>query len=383
MNQSGRRLIFLTGAPLSSSLQWNDEVLTAPMQECFLEGLKIEKLKASLLVQNEPVWRSLSLEQEYLHPGFTQMIGMNDLRAENAPATFLDTSHFSLNSGVLDRDPNHSSIPCKSTDDDLLTQYYEHSFAVHQEIPDSRITEFDSLDETSFVSAFDDTSTSFETSASDSVRKDVTSKRLASSLLSDLKCIPYAQHLRSIAPQTVTANLVVGIISISQPRQIRTRRGRRTVELVEMLVGDDTKAGFGINLWLPDSEPSKEGESRVNDLRSVVARLRPRDIILARNIALDSFQGRVYGQSLRKNMTTLDLLYRNTVDSTDQAGAYTARDLKEGNTTISQLAKVRKVRQWVMEFVGAGTSPSGSRPAGGHDGGGGGHQLEALPQDTQ
>lgn len=386
MKKSGSRLIFLTGAPLSSLLQWDDEVLSAPLQECFLEGLETEKLKASLLVQSGPVWRSLSLEQKYLHPGLTQLIGTNNLHSNNAPAAFIDTTtHSPLNSGVSDRDPNQSSFPVESTDDDFLTQYYEHSFAVHEEIPDSEITALDSLDNTSFVSAFDDASTSFETSASDSLRKDVTSKRLASSLLSDLKSIPHAQHLRSIAPQTMTANLVVGIISISQPRQIQTRRGRRTVELVEMLVGDDTKAGFGINIWLPDSGAHKEDEFQACDLRSAIEHLRPRDIILARNVALDSFQGKVYGQSLRKNMTTLDLLYRNTVDSTDKAGAFSAHDLQEGNTATSQLAKVRNVRQWVMEFVGAGASHSESRLSGERDGGGGGrgHRLENLPQDTQ
>lgn len=148
-----------------------------------------------------------------------------------------------------------------------------------------------------------------------------------------------------------------------------------------MLVGDDTKAGLGINIWLPPSQESNPPALQEVDLRTQTLRLRPQDVILAKTVALSSFRGKVYGQSLRRGMTTLDLLYRNVIDGDDARGAYSADDLKQGAINEAQVRKVKDVEDWVMRFVGANTGalPSGrvSKPRVANE-----QKLQALPDDT-
>jgi hypothetical protein len=191
----------------------------------------------------------------------------------------------------------------------------------------------------------------------------------------DLRDIPNAKFLDSIQPQTMTVNLIVGIISVAPPRAIKTRRGAE-VELVELLVGDETKSGFGINFWLsPLSKESNDGRA-VDDMRNVLLSLRPQDIVLLRNVAMSSFRGKVYGQSLRKEMTKVQLLYRNRIDKTDIGGYYTVTDFDIGRNMHPQLAKTMEVRDWVSRFVAPGalrkTRTEGIKII-----------MESLPLDTQ
>jgi hypothetical protein len=166
----------------------------------------------------------------------------------------------------------------------------------------------------------------------------------------------------------MTVNLIVGIISIPEPRHIKTRRGA-DVELIEVLVGDETKSGFGISFWL-------SSQSTGGDMRTALSGLRPQDIVLMRNVALSSFRDKVYGQSLRKEMTKVHLLYRNRVDKSDIEGFYRAGDLApDVQRTHPQVEKTKRVREWVMKFVGLGASQRKGKA----------FEVvkEALPPDTQ
>lgn len=211
-------------------------------------------------------------------------------------------------------------------------------------------------------------------------QEQVVRSKVAASYLSDLRDIPNAAYLRSIIPQTMSVNLVVGIISISQPRTIITRRGGRSVDLVEMLVGDSTRSGFGINIWLPCFQRNNQPVQGEQTLASQVLGLRPQDVVLARTIALSSFNGRVYGSSLRRNMTSLDLLYRNVADADDGRGTYRAQDLEVESIADPQVFKVKKVKDWVMQFVGNDARPpvsnSGLLPRMKKE------HLQILPSDT-
>jgi hypothetical protein len=165
----------------------------------------------------------------------------------------------------------------------------------------------------------------------------------------------------------MTVNLIVGMISVSEARSIKTRRGV-DVELLEVIVGDEAKTGFGINFWLPSSQAAE------GDLRSAVQGLRPQDVVLMRNVALSSFRGKVYGQSLRKGMTKVHLLYRSRIDRTDVAGCYSAAQLNSEDPADRQLEKTRRVREWVLRFIGGGAvQRNGKRKA----------LHETLPPDTQ
>ncbi len=199
-------------------------------------------------------------------------------------------------------------------------------------------------------------------------QKQAVHARLHSASVSDLKEIPDSTYLRSIIPQTMTVNLVVGVISLSQPRRIMPRNGGRPVELVEILVGDESHAGFNINIWTPPAEGQDSNISRNQEnynLRNEVSQLRPRDIILARRVALNSFKNQVYGQSLRRGMTSLDLLFRKTIDVEDSRGVFGAKELDGNFEESDQLHKVRRVKDWVTQFI-AGSAPSKAKKSSFH-----------------
>lgn len=407
MLDNGGRVIFLTGAPLPSSLRWTDEELCAPLQPCFMEREAGEFAEISTIGDKAPSWRSLPLEKPHLPTGLTQLsreyLSFDDFSHNKDETSFLSTTELSFASTDPDGNPSERSQVSDSDKEDVFTQYYEHSFALHETIPSSQIVGADSSD-ASFTTDPEAFSVFLSpTSQPHAEDQLLTHTRLTSSHLADLKDMPNAAYLRSITPQTMTVNLVVGIISISQPRNIRTRKTGQSIDLVELLVGDDTKAGFGINIWLlvpppPSSSPPPRRHHQNgthaaqhhdnNDLRTQTTHLRPQDVILAKTVALSSFGGKVYGQSLRRGMTTLDLLYRNVIIDGDEAdaarGAFSAAELDTANGECpAQMRKVRNVKDWVMRFVGA--VPEGkmskSRIAKNRDGYER-NQMQALPNDT-
>ena len=380
-------MIFLTGAPLPSSLGWTEEELCAPLQPGFTERVSIEATGISTTDDRAPSWRSLPLEKPHLPTGLTQLsreyLSFEEYGHINNEASFLSTSELSFDFTDPHGYPSERSQVSDSDKEDVFTQYYEHSFALHENIPSSQIVGAESLEE-SFTTEPEDFSIVFPASSQSHPDAQLMRSKLTSSHLSDLKDMPNAAYLRSITPQTMTVNLVVGIISISQPRTIKPRKGGRSIELVEMLVGDDTKAGFGINIWLPPSSPETIHPARqdVDLLRTQTSQLRPQDVILAKTVALSSFRGQVYGQSLRRGMTTLDLLYRNVADGDDARGAFCAAELEQGAVNEPQVRKVRDVRDWVMRFVGAATGPLPAEGRMSRSRVGNENVMQALPNDT-
>lgn len=391
MTGSGRKIIFLTGAPLSKALQWDDQSLSAPLQASFSDDplpSPIDKDSCS-----GPRWRVLPFEPEDLLAVAAAERSKSDAaqsekdlhRASADETKFLTTnnlSSFSNPSGrILSAQPSVSE-----SQDDVLTQFYLHSFAAHQE---TQLDYGSSSESSSLSTSFVESYTASKQQIPSSPRDQPTRTRLFSAPLTDLNQIPNAAYLNSINPQTMTINIVVGIISIPFTRIIKSKwAGGRSTGLVEMLVGDDKKTGFGINLWVsPDPHNGKQSM-----LETTLAHLRPQDVVLARNVALGSFGGKVYGHSLQRDMTTLNLLYRRVVDASDTPGAFGMRELENNDDDNDedviggQLAKLRKVRRWVMEFVGGGIGAPQARGLGLSKGPGlltRSLQLQALPADTQ
>jgi hypothetical protein len=182
----------------------------------------------------------------------------------------------------------------------------------------------------------------------------------------------------------MTVNLIVGIISIPPPRTVRIQKWGKDMDLIEMIVGDDTKAGFGMTFWLAPSKDSHSHPAQEDQMRKSLKGLRPQDIVILRNVALRSFQGQVHGQSLRRNMTSAGLLYRRKVDRDDVGGVYSTKDLNNAPSDDRQLIKVKKVREWILNFV-SGVEPS-TKYCGDKNGGvdnDGRKRRKFLPPDTQ
>ena len=366
-------LVFYTGAPSTKSLDWDQDTLldsfTDPIAQ--LVGLATEP---KLIPSSHPQWRSLPLDRQHLTTGLTppedfyqhKIFTGYSQSHEAGETSFFTTSQ--VESEFSQSQLPGASVPStQASISQVLSQFYEESYARHEEVPSSQIAQA-SEGPSSFTSdEFSLNSASFESQCQPpGLKKEVP----IAGHLTNLKDIPKAPYLGSIQPQTMTVNLIVGIISMPQPRAIKTRRGA-DVSLVEVLVGDETRSGFGVNFWLSSSQPTE------GDMRTVLEGLRPQDVVLIRNVALNSFRGKVYGQSLRKEMTKVHLLYRNRVDKTDVRGLYRAADLVAKEGTHPQVDKTRRVREWVLKFVGLGIAKThGKKRA---------FELvnETLPPDTQ
>lgn len=357
-----QKTIFLLGAPLPGRLDWaNDELLHAPLPP-FQDADSAGEHRSSL--QEQPVkWRVLQpLEPEQIDHPEAFYYGPED-------PNFLTTRQL-----VTVDDESSYEDP---GDDSALSRFYDHSFAVHErpEISVSGLPEDDATQE----SEMGPESLLGPTAATPDKSKvpDISSALRVTGKLSDLKDIPTARYLQSIAPQTMTVNLVVGIIAVHPPRRVVTRQWKTEYDIIELVVGDETRAGFGVNFWLlPEKVPGAKIQE-IDQLRRSLATLRPQDIVLFRTVGLGSFRDRVYGQSLRGGMTKVDLLYRQLVDATDAGGFYQdGISVRSSNDDLPQ--KVHRVRDWVLRFVdtteGAGGGLKGMTQS---------QRGDRLPPDTQ
>jgi hypothetical protein len=376
------KLLMFVGAPEASSLDWQESGLLDTFSDAItrfagLNGhnggeitIPITPALTSASIAY-PSWRSLPLERQHLTTSLTQSFERHHLftglsqTKEMQGASFFVASQINSFIEELSQAPPESHPSSHASAEELLSQFYEESYAKHEDVQSSQITPASDVG-TSFTSD-ELSSDSFDSALRLlGAPKDVP----IAGHLSNLRDLPNAIYLNSIHPQTMTVNLIVGIISIPEPRAIKTRRGA-AVELLEVLVGDETRSGFGVNFWLASSQ------SIQGDMRNILSGLRPRDVVLLRNVALSSFRGKVYGQSLRKEMTKVHLLYRTRVDKSDIRGCYSAADLAMGRPASPQVEKTRRVREWVLKFVGLGAGQQK----------GIGRTFEAikevLPPDTQ
>lgn len=354
------KTIFLMGAPLPSSLDWdNDELLNGAIQP--FQGTDIHQHAVSIIQRGDPVkWRVLQ-----------------PLHIEH-PASYFEFYHGQENPSFLTA---AQLVGESMNEDSILSEFYDHSFVIHEtlEIPVSGLRDEESTQESGGpLSCLDAAST--RTAAEGNDDEEPRSLRI-SGPIRDLQDLPTAGYLQSITPQTMTVNLIVGIIAIHPPRRVVTRQWKTELDIIELIVADETRTGFGVNFWIPAQTSISCKTQDADRLGRSLAMLRPRDIILLSTVGLSSFRDQVYGQSLRGGMTRVELLHRQPVDATDTAGFYKG-DLRWGSSPDHAdlpLQKARRVRKWVLQFVGAtdeaGGGPSGmSRTQRGH---------QRLPPDTQ
>jgi len=355
-------ILLFTGAPESKSLDWKQDDLFDAFSEPFSRFAQLGNPQESVTPDGteHPAWRSLPLSRQHLLTGLSQNHGW---QKEYQGASFFTTDSFieELSQPALpDSQASVQSV------EQVLSQFYEQSYVIHEDIVSSQIAA------ASDAGTSVNSESSFGASSFGSPWDSFSGVKIipVAGHLTSLKDIPNAGYLSSIHPQTMTVNLIIGVISMPPPRAIRTRRGA-DVELVEVLAGDDTRSGFGINFWLSSSQPID------GDVRSVLEGIRPQDVVLMKNVALSSFRGKVYGQSLRKGMTKVYLLYRNRIDKADEGGCYNAADITSGEHVHPQIDKTRRVREWVLKFVGAPAGQKKSRRKSFET------LNETLPPDTQ
>ncbi|KAG6019143.1 hypothetical protein E4U41_003383 [Claviceps citrina] len=309
------KILLMTGPPSSSSIVESSCTVTG-FEPPFLDLLDVPATTTTSTSTPRPTnpqytaWRSLALTRQPLHTGLTQTHAANVSTFSNG--AFFTTADATAPEG-------HVSLESSTTaSQDLLTHFCEQSIGVH--------AMSNALDSQSLV----DLTESFTTSILSEDGHVACPRHL-----SDLEDVPSAKQVISLEPQTMTVNIIVGVLSVAQPRTVTTRWGS-TLSLVEVLVGDDTATGFAVTFWVPRDELAG----------SDVMALRRQDVVLLENVALHVFRNKVYGQSLRRGLTKLHLLWR-----ADGSGYYSSRSLraKGGNP---QREKTRIVKDWVIRFVG-------------------------------
>lgn len=385
----GRHTIVLAGAPEADRLDWSTPGLLQTFQDsiaafALLSQQAKHSPRPSTSSQDKslldmPVWRSLSLQRAHVPTGFSQQHDLNIVNHFPSSADFLTTAGISFEAASQ----GLSQDDVAGQESRLLDEWYEHSLALHDDLASSQLVPRDSqgnhsgggngtepssaggTDHSKSVSSTtsDEGDTTTILTADDDativVRTPLQPGRQrtgAADHLSDLEDIPPARYLESIRPQTMTVTLIAGIISIAAPRIVQTRFGT-SKSLVEVLIGDETKSGFSVTFWLSAAESDSD--------TGPLAGLRAQDVVLMRNVALNVFRGKVYGGSLPRGMTGVYLLHRGRrLGAGDDGGHYSGADLtkagRRGARTVHpQLDKTRRVRDWVLKFVGGG------RPAGG------------------
>ncbi|KKK20481.1 hypothetical protein ARAM_004471 [Aspergillus rambellii] len=356
------RTIFLMGAPTLSSLQWDEsELLDGPIPP-FQDDLSENRSYPSISEINPVKWRLLQ------GPVVSETPRLKDRSKLERGAEFFLTDDLTTPTGM----------PKTALEDLELSQFYNHSFTVHET---SEVSAPGALSGGDGVQESGLWSESTVSSMASNNEGEVTRPQLPiPGGLTDLQDIPKAAYLHSIVPQTMSVNLIVAIIAIRPARRIVTRQWKREVDLVEVVVGDETRSGFGVTFWVPPGDhkrAARTGDEGGAELRKSLTLLRPRDIVLFRTIALGSFRERVYGQSLRRGLTKIELLHRQPVDATDTGGIYKLRDILSPNHAAQSedlpLEKVRRVHEWIRRFVDFVPDPVGGKE----------NPVVTLPPDTQ
>lgn len=392
------RTIILTGAPESSKLDWSEKSLFSAI-ETSVAPLGSPPNTTDFTA----VWRQIPNAKLQMRPILPKL--EIDSRSEDgidaSPATFFsanehlsqDLAQESAGSDISAEDSRPSQDSTSGIDDEPLSDFYDHSFSIHEAVPSSQIS--DSSVYTPGTPTYESSEDMFSMTPATpgGIIKTPSQRRLSQAprpkKLSDLNDVPNGSYLSAIQPQTMTMNLIVGILSISPPRKVITGAQygrRRQIELVEMMVGDDTKSGFSVSMWLPremrvnwkDGAQEKPEGAR-STLRRNLKALRPRDIVLIQNVALSSYRGKVHGQSLRGDVTKVDLLFRKKVQEDDKTGCYSVQNLRMATGRDQQILKVRKVRDWLVEFVGDASAKERKKGRGSAF-----HSKDRLlPDDTQ
>ncbi|KAH0601598.1 hypothetical protein MHUMG1_00476 [Metarhizium humberi] len=309
------KLLLLTGPPPSAALTESScsiHNFDKPFQD--LLGLPAASSHSLPPQTQYTAWRSLPLARQPLHTGFTQAHHLQ--RDTPSSPSFFTTADTTTTHGFATA-PDHDGTQ------DVLAQFCEQSLAAHNSSAAPDLDSFDTTESASFMT------TSL-------LSEDGQPAPPVPSHLSDLEDVPSAKQVTSLQPQTITLNLIVGVLSVAQPRTVTTKWGT-ALSLIEVLVGDETAAGFAVTFWVPVDKVAETD----------AIQLRRQDVVLMENVALHVFRGKVYGQSLRRGLTRLHLLWR-----AEGGGSYSTRSLTRAGGDNPQVGKVRVVRDWVLRFVG-------------------------------
>ena len=354
MAATSKRVVFLTGAPTAASLTWAHSSGLGPRFRRYLGTAD----------RDDEVFLHTQTQETATHPlAKWRHIPLKDEVERNERPPSREAPQFLSFEDELEDQPSQEHM-----------KFLEHSLAVLQNLDSSQIAIPDqtTYDETTFVSDLSFNSTLLQTNSyggsfSTTASTGEPSQQIVNftGQITDLRKIPTARHLESIHPQTMTINILASVISIRPTRTVKLRKRAGEMDIVEVLVGDETRAGFNISFWLAPTDSQRP--DLTNSMRDMLSSLRSGDVLLITHIALGEFKGNVYGQSLSKRIT------RNNTSIIKLSG-------ETIGLPAQTMAKLKRVIAWTGDFVGR----PAKRPAGASfEEVTNGKRRAILPPDTQ
>jgi hypothetical protein len=351
------RLKTLNGAPFPQNLDFSERSLLA-LNECngFSAGETIAETndEASTLK-----WRSLGTKDARLRTGWSQpYLPQSGMRLDQTDVS-IALPHVQDASTLLEADTTWQETtmsfdaPATAADD-----FLQHSLIFHDTLLSSQVAQDMVTDQTisssSFLTTSFGTTTSELSSPSRADGQTLILQVPSKMTIAPLGSLPSAQHLHSIYPQTPTPNTICVLMAPIERREVLVRRGGFKMDLYELTVGDDTRAGFKVTFWLRPPRQLINDQSHVQrSLLETLDSIKTGDILLLRNIALTSFRDTVYGQSLNpaiaRARTTIDVLMKGTGLSVGQVDGLSP-------TVVETFMRVKK---WARGHVA--TNEGGSR----------------------
>ena len=122
-------------------------------------------------------------------------------------------------------------------------------------------------------------------------------------------------------------------------------------------MGDETAAGFKIDIWIPLTSTTPASRT----FRETVDSLRLQDVILIENLALGVWNNKVNGATLRKDRTHINLVYRLNRFGSRERRKWGNVNLQSGGEDPA-LEKVRRVSEWAENFVDPGRARRNKKP---------------------
>lgn len=158
---------------------------------------------------------------------------------------------------------------------------------------------------------------------------------LPANMLSTIKALPQTKELLSKAPRLAKVTLLAGVIQVLPTRTVTVRKTQQPMSIVEVILSDETSVGLSVNFWLSPEETSQ--------LSRTVASVKSGDILVVRHIALHTYQGKVYGQSLNPKLrgvqTSLEVIGRKGVVVGEIIGS------------LESKRKLDRIKIWITRFL--------------------------------
>jgi len=310
------KVIFLTGAPAQAELSpaslQIDHLL--PPVERFVNGKSSKQLLEPTSSKTWPDWRSLNDDDAV---GAGKGKRLHDKDEDNSLGI---TSRSGQPTDVNQEFLEHSLLNY-ARNEKLQYESQNQSFADSSIIDDSFVS---NITNESMLEPLKPTATRYPLH------------------ITNLKGLPSPISVEYSYPQTITKDLLVGIISISAPRAVSLRTSAASMRLVEVVVGDETRTGFSITFWLPPTV--QKGRIEASPLEVSLKKLRSGHIVLLTNVALRVFRGKVYGCSQKNHHG------RSTGTTIERLNGSRAA-LRALPSVLSE--KRERVARWVLDFLPA------------------------------